>query len=115
MCGRGRWSARGMRWPSLSTTAAMPRRKRKHTARRSGYGLAHSRKPWEWRAGVLETVQPATAGECVIKGNISRRGERIYYMPFHAFYARTQIDEGAGERMFCTEDETHAGWRRALR
>ncbi len=62
---------------------------------------------WEWRAGVLETV-PAKAGECVIKGNISRKGERIYHMPFHAFYARTQIDQGDGERMFCPEDEAQA-------
>lgn len=73
-------------------------------------------KPWEWRAGVLETVQPLAAGECVIKGNISRKGERIYHMPFHAFYGRTQIDESGGERMFCNEGEAQvAGWRRALR
>jgi endonuclease YncB( thermonuclease family) len=73
-------------------------------------------KPWDWRSTILEEVQPASAGECVIKGNISRSGERIYHMPFHSFYSRTQIDEGAGERMFCSEDEAQAaGWRRALR
>jgi hypothetical protein len=53
---------------------------------------------------------------CAIKGNISRGNERIYHMPFQQFYSRTKIDEGKGERWFCTEQEAlDAGWRRSLR
>ena len=52
--------------------------------------------PWEWRAAQVEEAGPA--GDCVIKGNVSSKGERIYHMPFHQFYDRTKINEAAGER-----------------
>jgi endonuclease YncB( thermonuclease family) len=69
--------------------------------------------PWNWRAAV---VAETPAGDCVIKGNISRSGERIYHMPFQQHYDRTKIDERAGEQWFCSEAEAQAaGWRRALR
>ena len=75
-------------------------------------------KPWDWRAGVLQ--QSVGSSEsldgCVIKGNISGSGDRIYHMPFHQHYGRSRIDERTGDRWFCTEDEAQkAGWRRALR
>ena len=71
-------------------------------------------KPWEWRLGQAQAAKK-TQG-CVIKGNISRHGERIYHLPFQEFYSRTKIDESKGERWFCTEKEAQeAGWRRALR
>lgn len=62
------------------------------------------------------TVSTASAGDCRIKGNISRGGERIYHLPGQRDYARTIIDTVAGERWFCTEAEARtAGWRRAQR
>jgi endonuclease YncB( thermonuclease family) len=71
-------------------------------------------KPWEWRLGVSQEAQ--VEGDCVIKGNISSSGERIYHLPFQHFYSRTKIDESKGERRFCTEQEAlDAGWRRSLR
>lgn len=71
-------------------------------------------KPWEWRAGQAELV--GANQRCVIKGNVSRHGERIYHLPFQYFYGRTKIDESDGERWFCTEAEAlEAGWRRSLR
>jgi len=71
-------------------------------------------KPWDWRSGKSQAAE--TAQGCVIKGNISRGGERIYHMPFQRFYSRTKIDESKGERWFCAEQEAlDAGWRRALR
>lgn len=69
--------------------------------------------PWDWRAGVSAEFE---SDDCVIKGNISRSGEKIYHLPFQAFYDRTRITERKGERWFCTEDEARAaGWRRAIR
>ena len=69
--------------------------------------------PWDWRAGIVAETDP---GDCVIKGNIARDGDRIYHMPFQQNYDRTRINEAAGERWFCSEAEARAaGWRRALR
>lgn len=53
---------------------------------------------------------------CLIKGNISSSGEKIYHVPGGAFYAQTIIDPTKGERWFCTEAEALAnGWRKSLR
>jgi endonuclease YncB( thermonuclease family) len=68
--------------------------------------------PWDWRADQLTANNPMV-GQCVIKGNIGKRG-RIYYMPFHSSYSRVKIDLSNGERWFCTEGEAMVqGWRRA--
>jgi endonuclease YncB( thermonuclease family) len=53
---------------------------------------------------------------CNIKGNIARKGEKIYHMPGQAFYDRTWISYDKGERNFCTEAQARAsGWRKAKR
>ena len=87
-------------------------------AARAGIWQWQFAKPWEWRAGMLEEAAgtPVGADGCLIKGNINRRGDRIYHMPFHQHYGRTRIDENKGERWFCSEEEAQAaGWRRSLR
>jgi endonuclease YncB( thermonuclease family) len=94
--------------------------------------------PWDWRhqnenrsvralppsfksaptAGSPNAAQPnnATSDQCLIKGNISQSGERIYHVPGGAFYDRTVINEAQGERWFCSEAEAQAaGWRRSRR
>lgn len=59
---------------------------------------------------------PTTQSGCVIKGNRSGSGNRIYHMPGQADYDRTVISESKGERWFCSETEARAaGWRRAKR
>lgn len=70
---------------------------------------------------VEETAPPASnsitsqPSSCIIKGNISSSGEKIYHLPGCGSYTRTQIDAGRGERWFCSESEARAaGWRRAL-
>jgi hypothetical protein len=53
---------------------------------------------------------------CNIAGNISASGEKIYHLPGMANYKQVVIDEGRGERWFCTEEEAvAAGWRKAQR
>jgi micrococcal nuclease len=84
-------------------------------ARDAGRGL--------WSAACLPT--PTTPGLCdysgtsepVIKGNISQStGEKIYHVPGGEFYDKTVIDEAAGERWLCTEQEAvAAGWRKSKR
>lgn len=52
--------------------------------------------------------------KCVIKGNISSRGEKIYHVPGQRYYKATKIDLKRGERWFCTEkDARKAGWRKS--
>jgi hypothetical protein len=46
----------------------------------------------------------APSPECIIKGNVNRKGERIYHRPGGASYAQVNMN-AAGKRWFCTEDE----------
>lgn len=51
---------------------------------------------------------------CLIKGNVSGSGVRIFHLPGSAAYAATRIDTIRGERWFCNESEAAAaGFRRA--
>ena len=84
-------------------------------AREAGRGL------WAGCFGPSPTVEGericdySGTSEPVIKGNISSTtGEKIYHVPGGEFYDKTVIDEAAGERWFCTEQEAiEAGWRRS--
>lgn len=52
---------------------------------------------------------------CLIKGNISSSGEKIYHLPGCSYYEKTKIDEERGEKWFCADSEAlAAGWRKAL-
>ncbi len=58
----------------------------------------------------------APDANCVIKGNISAKGARIYHVPGQEFYDRTGIRPDQGERWFCSEAQARAsGWRAAKR
>jgi endonuclease YncB( thermonuclease family) len=79
--------------------------------------------PWEWRA--QNNAQTSTTGPqptpsnsaaCLIKGNISSEGERIYHVPGGRWYDATKINESKGERWFCSVPEAiAAGWRPSKR
>jgi hypothetical protein len=77
---------------------------------------------WKWRQGARLTSeskgQPlvqSPAG-CTIKGNISKKGERIYHLPGQENYDDIVITLSKGERWFCSEEEAvNAGWRKAKR
>ena len=59
-----------------------------------------------------QTCDFSGTSEPVIKGNIGSSGDKIYHTPESPFYSRTVIDEAAGERFFCSEEEAlEAGWR----
>jgi endonuclease YncB( thermonuclease family) len=88
--------------------------------------------PWDWRSrnrqttvlGVLSVpvtaqallLAPASASgapssECIIKGNVNSKGERIYHRPGGTSYAQVNMN-APGKRWFCTEDEAQAAGRR---
>ena len=89
--------------------------------------------PWDWRHRTLQTVflgataskvnpaalsgisaQVARSVDCVIKGNVNRDGERLYFVPGNSAYGKVRMDKGLGERWFCTEAEAQAaGWRKS--
>ena len=53
---------------------------------------------------------------CLIKGNISGSGAKIFHVPGQRDYERTGIRPEKGERWFCSKDEAvSAGWRAAKR
>ena len=86
-------------------------------AARRGLWRGEFVEPSRWRRGErLEPAAASGAGDCHIKGNISRKGTRIYHVPGGQSYAKARIDTAKGERWFCTEAEARAvGWRRAKR
>lgn len=65
--------------------------------------------------GLTPAPQSAAApNNCTIKGNINRKGERIYHLPGQRDCDRTRMDKGAGKRWFCSQEEAiAAGWRKA--
>lgn len=66
------------------------------------------------RAKIVRTT--STSSTCLIKGNISSTGEKIYHVPGGAYYDVTRIDTSAGERWFCTTRQAEdAGWRASKR
>jgi endonuclease YncB( thermonuclease family) len=53
---------------------------------------------------------------CLIKGNVSKSGEKIYHVPGDPTYEATKIDLSQGEMYFCSEEEAAAaGWRPSMR
>lgn len=52
----------------------------------------------------------------IVKGNISRSGEKIYHIEGQANYDNVKINEAAGEAFFCSAEEAEAaGFRASLR
>jgi len=85
--------------------------------RRVGIWSGEFVEPWLWRRGQrISSEQKPVSGSCLIKGNISSSGEKIYHPPQGTYYLRTKVDPNKGERMFCSEEEAlAAGWRKSKR
>ncbi|WP_320197384.1 thermonuclease family protein [Agrobacterium sp. rho-13.3] len=68
---------------------------------------------WDFRAQKWNvSVNSGDNGDCPIKGNINRKNERIYHVPWSKDYNKTKIDASKGEKWFCSEAEAiAAGWR----
>jgi hypothetical protein len=69
------------------------------------------------QAELLAPVSAAAAPSpnCNIKGNVNRRGERIYFRPGQLDYDRVDMSK-QGTGWFCTEQDAQAaGWPSAAR
>jgi endonuclease YncB( thermonuclease family) len=127
----GEWlAARGWAVPYRDCKCEVIRSAANHAkAQQLGVWAGMFMLPWDWRAHQAKQVtaepsaeppsviKPSTAqgaGGCLIKGNISSKGEHIYHVPGGKWYEKTQIDTSKGERWFCSEAEARtAGWRPA--
>lgn len=89
--------------------------------------------PWDWRhrtpntpllGAIAKKAEPSLMGnikpasppvaECTIKGNVNRKGDRIYFLPGNSSCGKVRMDKGLGERWFCSEEEAiAAGWRKS--
>lgn len=84
---------------------------------RRGAWSGSFRLPWDYRptrrAGAAEAQRTAAppSASCVVKGNVNRKGRRIYHVPGDPYYGRTKP-----ENWFCSAAEAEAaGFRRAGR
>ncbi|QDL92054.1 thermonuclease family protein [Paroceanicella profunda] len=114
----------GMAWAYLRYSQDYAAEEAGARSRGDGVWQAPTEAPWDYRAHrhtggsgaaaaapSAETAARTTRRACPIKGNISAAG-RIYHVPGSRWYARTSIDENAGERWFCSPEEAEAaGWR----
>jgi hypothetical protein len=72
------------------------------TAQAASLGIWQARfvPRWDWRRGERLASEPANdnaPGQCLINGNISSSGERIYHVPGGPYYDKTGIDPAKGE------------------
>jgi hypothetical protein len=85
-------------------------------SRQTGLGIWASEftPPWDWREGQRIAREVGQLGEdCNVKGVIDDDGARIYLVPTDRAFAKTTVDQGKGEQLFCSDEEARlAGWRR---
>jgi endonuclease YncB( thermonuclease family) len=103
----------GMAWAFVKYSDAYEGIEAAAKKRHVGIWGGNAELPWEYRENKWQRAADASPRlGCPIKGNISRKGEKIYYTPWSPWYSRTKIDEDKGERWFCDEAEAlAAGWR----
>ena len=82
---------------------------------RAGIWVGKFVEPWSWRRGErLYSQYKQADNDCLIKGNISSGGEKIYHVKSGQDYGRTKISLEKGERWFCTEKKAREhGWRKS--
>ena len=98
-------------YPEYSTAYVADERRARGA--NTGFWAMDMQNPAVARQAQRSTPPPAPSGDCAIKGNISDNG-RIYHQPGQRWYDRTRIDQGRGERWFCSTQEAEAaGWRPA--
>ncbi len=106
----------GMAWAFRKYSLAYADLEDAARERRVGIWQAPTETAWDFRAHKWEaSLSDVPDRKCPIKGNINRRNEHIYHVPWSKDYAKTKIDLARGERWFCSEDEAiAAGWRAPL-
>lgn len=108
----------GLAWAFVKYSQRYVEIEKEARAAKRGIWQAETKPAWEWRAERWQSAQNEAgvqpSGNCLIKGNISRKGQ-VYHMPWDRWYDKTRIETTKGERWFCTVAEAEAaGWRPAV-
>lgn len=102
----------GLAWAFHKYSDKYANEEKQAQSQRIGIWQANNQPAWEYRAERWNVAVQEVSGECVIKGNINRKGEKIYHAPWSPWYNKTKISTKSGERWFCSEEEAlKAGWR----
>jgi endonuclease YncB( thermonuclease family) len=110
------WMVRqGMALAYRQISTRYVRREKKAAKEKIGVWRGWFVKPWDWRRGRRLTRERVFDEDaCVIKGNITRGGKRVYHVPGGQYYGPARIDTSIGEHWFCSEEEARkAGWRKS--
>lgn len=68
--------------------------------------------PWDWRRGIRLAGQDFPGSDCPVKGNVNRKGERIYHIKGWPGHAKVRLKEAEGDSCFQTKiDAELAGFR----
>lgn len=110
---------RGMAWAFIKYSRRYEAVEAEARQKRVGIFEADNETASDFRARKWQTAEstaPTTAPQgCVIKGNVTRHGERIYHTPWSPWYHNVRMDADKGKRWFCNEAEAvAAGWRPAM-
>ncbi len=69
----------------------------------------------EYSSGEVELDVATFNDECIIKGNLNRDNERVYFLPRCPNYNRVKVDPRRGEGWYCSEkDAEKAGFEFSL-
>lgn len=103
----------GYAWAFIKYSEAYAGAEREAKAVRAGVWQGSAVPAWEFRHKPVALADASAPNGCLIKGNVSKNGQ-IYHTQGSAWYDKVKVDESAGERWFCSEDEAKAaGWRPA--
>lgn len=109
----------GLAWAFVKYSTAYAAEESLARRNRRGVFSNNNTAPWDYRANAWErgpSGESTANANCKIKGNVSRRGDQIYHMPWQRDYNRIQMSGHPEKRWFCSEDEAiKAGWRKAIR
>jgi endonuclease YncB( thermonuclease family) len=86
------------------------------TARDANMGLWDSQfvPPWDWRRGVRLAGNESPDSDCPVKGNVNRKGDRIYHVKGWRDHAKVRLKPEGGDTCFqAVLDAELAGFRPA--
>jgi endonuclease YncB( thermonuclease family) len=106
---------RGMAWAFVKYSQSYVVPEQVARANKVGIWRKACTPAWDYRAARWQVGASDAPRGCAIKGNISKRGERLYHMPWSAWYGRTKIEPHSGERWFCDEQAGSAMSRKRWR
>lgn len=108
---------RGMAWAFVKYSRRYEAIEEEARRKRIGIFEGDNETAADYRARKWQTAENTvpSANGCLIKGNVTRKGERIYHTPWSPWYHNVRMDQDKGKRWFCNEAEAvAAGWRPAM-